>query len=179
MTDLSEPIAESYWVHEQLVAGPYPGRRSDRDLASQLRCLLQAGVSFWLDLTESGEKDLESYEAVLRHEARSEGRQVAYRRMPIHDFDIPAVTQMRQVLDVLDTAIAGGHIVYVHCYAGIGRTGTVVGCFLVRHGYSGRAALDRIMALRRNVDPKAQPSPITAEQRGMVLNWTEVDEVGQ
>lgn len=34
-------------------------------------------------------------------------------------------------------ALAAGQTVYVHCYGGIGRTGTVVGCWLVRHGLSG------------------------------------------
>ena len=39
--------------------------------------------------------------------------------------------------------------IYLHCQAGIGRTGTVVGCYLVRHGLSGRAALSHLNELRR------------------------------
>ena len=98
--------------------------------------------------------------------------------MPIQDFGIPTIAQMRKALDALDAAVAGGHTVYVHCYAGIGRTGTVVGCYLVRHGWSGQEALDEIVALRRGLGSEAQPSPITAEQRALVLNWTETVGVG-
>jgi hypothetical protein len=172
------PVAGSYWVQDRLVAGPYPGGRHEHSLRARLRLLLEAGVTHFLDLTESGEKGLAPYKGILRMEAAAAGLRIEYARAPIHDFDIPTIAQMREVLDLLDAAIAGGHTVYVHCYAGIGRTGTVVGCFLVRHGLSGREALDEIAALRRGLGSEAQPSPITAEQRAMVLNWIETDGVG-
>jgi len=171
------PIAGSYWVQEQLVAGPYPGGRFEVDLRARLRLLLQVGVSFFLDLTEDGEKGLGSYEGILLQEARAAGLRVEHARAPIQDFGIPTAAQMRGALDALDAAIAKGHAVYVHCYAGIGRTGTVVGCFLVRHGLSGEAALDEIAVLRRALGSDAQPSPITQEQRGMVMHWSEGDGV--
>jgi hypothetical protein len=62
--------------------------------------------------------------------------------------------------------------VYVHCWGGKGRTGTVVGCYLVRHGIAeGEAALKAIQKMRRN-DPKAhEPSPETREQCDFVLRW--------
>ena len=41
---------------------------------------------------------------------------------------------MTRILDDVDAALADGGAVYVHCWGGIGRTGTVVGCWLVRHG---------------------------------------------
>ena len=44
----------------------------------------------------------------------------------------------------VDDALGEGRTVYVHCWGGIGRTGTVVGCWLVRHGLTGRGALDQI-----------------------------------
>jgi hypothetical protein len=178
MADMSGPIAGSYWVQAKLVAGPYPGGGFEYDLRARLRLLLEAGVSYFLDLTESGEKGLGSYERILRQEAGTEGMQIEYARAPIRDFGIPTTAQMQEALDLLDAAIARGHTVYVHCYAGIGRTGTVVGCFLVRHGLSGQSALEEIAALRRGISPASQPSPITSEQRGMVLNWSEADEVG-
>ena len=50
----------------------------------------------------------------------------------------PGVGVMKRILDDVDEAIAGGGLTYVHCWGGIGRTGTVVGCWLVRHGLEGR-----------------------------------------
>ena len=34
-----------------------------------------------------------------------------------------------------------GRRVYVHCRAGIGRTGTVIGCYLAEQGLDGPAAV--------------------------------------
>jgi hypothetical protein len=160
-------------VQDRLAAGEHPDGWSERQLRARLRSLLRVGITFFLDLTEYKEKGLRPYHAALRQETRVTGRVVQYARMPIPDFGTPTEDQMRHILDVLDSALAGGYTIYVHCYAGIGRTGTVVGCFLVRHGWSGREALDEIVALRRGLDPQGQPSPITPEQRTMVLNWGE------
>lgn len=51
----------------------------------------------------------------------------------------PTVDQMRAILDAIDRA--AGSIVYVHCWGGHGRTGTVAGCYLVRHGQDTRQSL--------------------------------------
>ncbi|MBA3406233.1 MAG: dual specificity protein phosphatase family protein [Gemmatimonadaceae bacterium] len=37
-----------------------------------------------------------------------------------------------------------GHSIYVHCWGGVGRTGTVVGCYIVRHGRTGDDALGEV-----------------------------------
>jgi protein-tyrosine phosphatase len=142
-----------------------------RDLEVRIRQLVQFGVTYFIDLTEEGEKDLISYVPTLRREARLVGRSVEHRRVPIPDYETPTVAQMRDILGVLDAALAAGHTVYLHCYAGLGRTGTVVGCFLVRNGWSGQEALDEILHLRRWLKPGGYPSPITPEQRQMVRDW--------
>jgi protein-tyrosine phosphatase len=61
--------------------------------------------------------------------------------------------------------------VYVHCWGGFGRTGTVVGCHLVRHGRSGAAALARLNELRRETPYAAHPSPEREAQRALVRSW--------
>jgi len=161
-------------VQDRFAAGEHPDDWSERQLRARLRSLLRGGITFFLDLTEFGENRLRPYHAALRQEARSSGRVVQYRRMPIPDFETPSVEQMRHILDLLDAALAADYALYLHCYAGIGRTGTVVGCFLVRHGWSGQEALNQIVTLRRGLDPSGQPSPITSAQRAMVLNWGEL-----
>jgi protein-tyrosine phosphatase len=93
--------------------------------------------------------------------------------MPIPDFDVPSRAQMVRILDEIDQALMAQRKVYVHCLAGLGRTGTVVGCYLVRHGLSGPDALKRIQVLRRDALGAHDPSPTTEAQRRMVQYWDE------
>jgi protein-tyrosine phosphatase len=61
---------------------------------------------------------------------------------------------------------------YVHCWGGIGRTGTVVGCWLVaREGLTTDAALQRIAELRKDTPDRGLGSPETKLQRRFVLQW--------
>jgi protein-tyrosine phosphatase len=78
---------------------------------------------------------------------------------------------MARLLDSLDGALAAGHVVNVHCWGGIGRTGTVIGCYLVRHGMTGRQALAEIARLRSGTPDDWQPPPETPDQSRMVLGW--------
>ena len=62
--------------------------------------------------------------------------------------------------------------VYVHCWGGKGRTGAVVGCYLVRHGFAaGNDVIEKIKELRKNTEDFSDPSPETKEQINMVINW--------
>jgi protein-tyrosine phosphatase len=78
---------------------------------------------------------------------------------------------MVRILDDVDEAIARGQTAYVHCWGGIGRTGTVVGCWLMRHGLAGGDPIARIAELRRDVSDARVPSPQTSAQRAMVRAW--------
>jgi len=66
-------------------------------------------------------------------------------------------------------------IVYVHCLGGIGRTGTVVGCYLVRHGLPGEEALEHLQNLRKETPDWWFQSPESSAQKNMILDW----KVGQ
>ena len=55
-----------------------------------------------------------------------------------------------------------------------GRTGTVVGCHLARHGHaSGQKIMEFIKDFRKNTEDHVQSSPETSGQIGMVLSWVE------
>lgn len=180
---LSEiPYPISYWVEPgRLLAGEYPlvlpGRAEDYaqpyDDRERLRRLLGvAGVTAFLDLTEDGE--LLPYLPQVRAEAASLGQPVEHIRFPIQNWTVPPVDLLNGALDALDEALARGETAFVYCRAGVGRTGTVVGAYLVRHGLTGAAALDRIAALRAGV-PDGHPSPLREGQRALVRRWAELD----
>ena len=78
---------------------------------------------------------------------------------------------MKKILNNIDRAVAKGSCVYVHCYGGIGRTGTVIGCWLVRHGLTGNQAIAKIGSWRRDTPDGWRESPETDAQRQMVRDW--------
>jgi predicted protein tyrosine phosphatase len=173
---LPSPIPDSYWVVPgKLLAGEYPGARTTDQAKHKLRQLLEIGMTYFLDLTEEGEHDLHPYAALLRSEAAKSGRTVEHRRMPIPDVSTPTREQMARILDAIDAAVAAEYVVYLHCYGGIGRTGTVVGCYLARRGMDGEAALAHIARLRQGTPDGRKDSPETPEQRRMVRAWSKAD----
>jgi protein-tyrosine phosphatase len=167
-----EPIPNSYWVqHGRFLAGEYPGEWSEAGSRHRLRQFLEAGLSFFVDLTEAGEYGLQAYAPYLPEEAKKLGQSVGHQRLSIPDRGTPTPKQMTHILDTIDSALAAGQRVYVHCYAGIGRTGTVVGCYLVRHGMAGKEALNEIARLRQGIPDAWMTSPETKAQREMVRRW--------
>ena len=161
-----ELLPNAYWVLPgKLMAGPYPGDLLPEELERKLAGLLNAGVNEFFDLT-TPEDGLEPYQAGLPHDRRA-----GYRRWAIQDFSVPSQEEMREILDELDLLVDSGRTVYLHCWGGRGRTGTVVGCYLARHGLSGEKALARIAELRKGTPKGWMDSPETPEQRRMVLEW--------
>lgn len=124
------PIPESYWlVPGRLLVGEYPGSQSRAEAMERLRLFLQAGVTCFVDLTEPLE--LPSYESLLPF-STPDGRRVEYLREPIRDHGLPDSREvMERAIDLVDDALAAGHVVYLHCRAGVGRSATVAGCWLV------------------------------------------------
>jgi len=101
--------------------------------------------AFWAEQAHERVSWLEPYETLLEPPAR----RLAH---PIVDMGTTTVPHMARILDDVDEARAAGLMVYVHCWGGIGRTGTVVGCWLMRHGLDDGDPIGRIAQLRRAVD---------------------------
>jgi hypothetical protein len=170
---VNTPIADSYWVEPgRFLAGEYPGARDADDAARRIELFVAAGVTSFVDLTEEDE-GLRPYRDLL-------GEGIRYVRSPIRDNGCPTADELEETLAHIDAELAGGQVVYLHCWGGHGRTGLVVGCWLVRRGAEGIDALARIKELRRGLpDALWQPSPQTPEQRGMVLDWASLDAVDE
>ncbi len=169
------PIADSYWVQRgALLAGEYPGALTDKETLQKLAALLDAGVTLFVDLTEQDEYGLRPYFLLAQQIAATRGQTLAHHRRSIPDMGVTTPAQLTAILDEIDAALAQGQVVYVHCYGGIGRTGTVIGCWLVRHGQTGEQALATIAERRRNIPDGWRRSPETEAQIRMVLTWPAV-----
>lgn len=168
------PIAESYWVLPgRFLAGEYPGRHDAEATRQRMSALLQAGMDTFIDLTLPDELPL--YLPVLEELSQLHGLEIAHRRFAVNDRGLPSRDEMIAALDAIDAALDNGHKVYLHCWGGVGRTGTTVGCYLVRHGKTGQQALDQIARWWWTV-PKNQfypRSPETDEQMQFILDWHE------
>ena len=174
--DPQKPFANSYWVIPgRLLAGEYPAALAREAAIARLRKVIESGITYFLDLTTTFDP-LRPYEGLLEEAAG--GVKVVYARRAIRDMGCPSAETMRTILDDIDAALDQGHNVYVHCWGGIGRTGTVGGCHLVRRGLSGEAALAEVARLYGTMSAKkvqAYPeSPQTDRQRAFVRDWTEL-----
>lgn len=172
------PFPRSYWVAPgRLLAGCYPGDPHPREQRRKLVGLREAGVQCVINLMEPhevghGGAPFAPYQDELRQLGAEAGRPVRCLRYPIRDMSAPTPAGMAEVLDAIDLALEAGQTVFVHCWGGRGRTGTVVGCWLARHGQAvGEGVLQRVQELRAAEPTAGQPSPETQAQRELVVGW--------
>lgn len=123
----------------------YPGRIYAQDLGRDLGALSSAGIVLLELLVEDAE--LQRWGDVrLVDEAATRGIDV--RRHPMPDGGIPAaLDEMDAILDELHDARCRGNAA-IACMGGVGRTGMVAACALVRQGMDPRTAITRVRAAR-------------------------------
>jgi len=180
MNEPKRPISESYWVEPgKLLAGEYPGEYTTESTRQRIDALLDAGFNTFIDLTKPNETI--PYFRVLLDEAKLYEVDVERHNFPIGDFGLPSRESMKAILDTIDNALQNGRKIYLHCWGGIGRTGTTVGCYLVRRGLSGEEALKQLAEWWKTV-PKSQVhihSPETREQAEFIRKWAQLDGNGE
>lgn len=140
----------------RLIAGRHPCAWGPENAPAEVADLVSAGVTLFLDLTQDGE--LDPYASLVPPPAR-------HVRMSVRDFSVPARDRLVETLDEIDGELRAGGLVFVHCWAGCGRTGVVVGAWLVRHGMPPSDALARV------AEARGLGCPQTLEQRMLVLGW--------
>jgi hypothetical protein len=174
------PFPRSYWVVPgKLMAGCYPGSENVQEAVGKLRGLLEDGIRHVINLMEINEfnremKPFVPYEGMMKSIANSMGLEVIFERIPIRDGWVPSHADMVSILDSIASQVEKGEAVYVHCWGGRGRTGTVVACHLIRHGLCEvHEAVGKIQELRKYTDDHDDPSPESRRQYEMVLSWVE------
>jgi hypothetical protein len=170
---LPRPHGNCYWlIAGRVLAGEYPGADDAALMQQRMHALVAAGITRCFDFTHESEA-LPPYAATLAQAGIARGIEARTERFGVADFGVPSVSGMRATLRAIDAALAEGANVYLHCRAGIGRTGTVAGCLLVEQGLDAAGALDvirdkwRVMAKLAS----APHSPETREQRAFIAQW--------
>ncbi len=125
----------SYVIPGRLAGCAQPGRFSD--LRSDLAGLSRMGIGAVVSLTEQP----------LDGAALSDfGFRALH--LPVPDFTAPTRGQMREFVEFVDLCLGEGVAVVVHCGAGVGRTGTMLACYLVSRGESPAQAIGRVREAR-------------------------------
>jgi protein-tyrosine phosphatase len=153
---------ELYWLDEswpgRLAVGPRPrgGEWLKGDVSAWKRAHVDGVLSL---LTADEEEDLD-----LRDEAgevRAQG--MSFFSFPIPDRQIPkSESKLAEILELVTRDLSAGKNVLVHCRQGIGRSGLVAACLLVKKGMSPGGAIDSVSAAR------GVSVPETAEQRDWI-----------
>jgi protein tyrosine/serine phosphatase len=168
----------SYWVEPgRFLAGCFPGSPNPAHQRQKLEQLLDAGIRVFVNLMEATETDARgraftAYADEVAELARARGSEARCLRFPIRDLGIPTISEMTAILDAIDAALETGPV-YIHCWGGVGRTGTVVACWLLRHSRATGSDVIQVLARLREMDRERghRRSPQTEVQFQFVREW--------
>jgi len=86
---------------------------------------------------------------------------------PVPDFIAPSLTQVNKILQFISGSLSAGRPVGVSCGAGLGRTGTILACYLVSQGYEASAAINEVREKRPgSIETKSQEDAVEAYANG-------------
>ncbi|KPL79533.1 hypothetical protein SE18_26485 [Herpetosiphon geysericola] len=167
------PIPAAYWVlPNRLLAGEHPMLQDKEPLHVRLQRFSAANISLFIDLTEQDEThELGDYLAAFQQVQLNQQPVPIRYHAPIPDMQVPSIVQMQAILARIIVALDQQRTVYVHCWGGLGRTGTVLGCLLIQHGWEYTEALAHIAALRQGSRDERYPSPSNDLQRQFIADW--------
>ncbi len=125
----------SFVIDGLLAGSALPG--SFGDLMEDLKEAKQNGITTVVSLTET------PLPQAFMEEAR-----LSYTHIPIDDFTPPSISQVDQFVQIVDEVEEKGGAVLVHCFAGVGRTGTMAAAYLIKKGSSADEAVSTVRQRR-------------------------------
>jgi ADP-ribosyl-[dinitrogen reductase] hydrolase len=165
-----DPFAHGYWVQPgSVLAGEYPGHIAAERARDKVNLLIDHGIRTFVDLT-TPDDGLHPYVELVDDAARFRGLDLQRVALPIPDMDVTDTSGYAAIVDTIRASTDRGGV-YVHCWGGIGRTASVVGCLLVSDGLTADAAFDQITQWRSITHKAHQPAPQTKEQREAVRRF--------
>ncbi len=97
------------------------------------------------DIYSQGIRAIVSLEDYQHPEAIT-SRRIEHLNMGIPDFTAPTLAQLKRIIGFINAMNDKFKPVLVHCYAGLGRTGTVAAAYLINHGMDVESALRNVRA---------------------------------
>ncbi|MCB0976929.1 MAG: ADP-ribosylglycohydrolase family protein [Acidimicrobiales bacterium] len=162
-----EGTVHAWWAAPRVLAGEYPGHPTVEKATHKVNLLVDRGIRTFVDLTTPADR-LTPYDDVVAAVAANRGLDLVHVHHPIPDISV--LSDGRGYDDIVASITAGTERggVYVHCWGGVGRTATVIGCLLVDQGLDGAAALERIATLRSGTNKAGRRAPETPEQESVI-----------
>lgn len=173
------PFDKTWWVDNgRILAGQFPGDIDPEKELLKLKALLDAGVTTFVNLQREDDtaygKPFSDYMKLLEPLANERGLRLGFCRFPIRDAGLTDTSTMIDILDHIDDHIETDQKPYVHCWGGNGRTGTVIGCWLVRHGRIPEEAIEE-MKRGREGRKFSKSAPENDIQRKFIKEWPKYD----
>ena len=171
---LQPPFDNAYWVlRGRLMAGEYPGDYDPAVSLRRIRGLFDCGIRSFINLMEASEESVDArqapaYAALVEQCASRLGVVGEWLRFEIHDMSAPSAGQMGAIQRAIDDSLERERPVYVHCWRGRGRTGTVVASHLIRQGL---ATPENFLAVVEKLRGQSNSSPETPAQIDFVRSW--------
>lgn len=154
-------------LENRFLAGGYPYNPGSEEPLEVLRALISRNIDSFVDLTE--EDELTHYQCKF---GEITDRQIYYSRFAIVDYSTPTSEEMAGIVKHINKSLADGRNIYLHCRGGIGRTGTVVACWLKSQGMSGEESLKKLAELFSHSNAaRFCRSPESDEQISFVMNY--------
>ncbi len=125
-------VANFRWIDEGVIAGS-----SRPSSAEEVQWLHEQGIRAIVSLHPVPEE--------VREEIERRG--IAHKHLLVEDFGVPDEQEIDEFFEFVGEQAEKGNPCLVHCYAGVGRTGTMLALYLVSRGMDVQAAIDRLGGL--------------------------------